>query len=95
MHLRKFSFLFILFYLSNIYIYSQEGSRSSLENERDVTFSKIQEAEKILLETEKSKKLTVGRLNVINKQIKNSVICLIKSYFINVLLSIILLNEVD
>ena len=71
MHLRKFSFLFILFYLSNIYIYSQEGSRSSLENERDVTLSKIQEAEKILLETEKSKKLTVGRLNVINKQIKN------------------------
>ena len=71
MHLRKFSFLYILFYLSNIYIYSQEGSRSSLENERDVTLSKIQEAEKILLETEKSKKLTVGRLNVINKQIKN------------------------
>ena len=71
MHLRKFSFLFILFYLSNIYIYSQEGSRSSLENKRDVTLSKIQEAEKILLETEKSKKLTVGRLNVINKQIKN------------------------
>jgi len=71
MHLRKFSFLFILFYLSNIYIYSQEGSRSSLENERDLTLSKIQEAEKILLETEKSKKLTVGRLNVINKQIKN------------------------
>ncbi len=71
MHLRKFNFLFILFYLSNIYIYSQEGSRSSLENERDVTLSKIQEAEKILLETEKSKKLTVGRLNVINKQIKN------------------------
>tara|TARA_B100002051_G_scaffold152656_2_gene144350 strand:+ start:760 stop:1944 length:1185 start_codon:yes stop_codon:yes gene_type:complete len=71
MHLRKFSFLFILFYLSNIYIYSQEGSRSSLENERDVTLRKIQEAEKILLETEKSKKLTVGRLNVINKQIKN------------------------
>ena len=71
MHLRKFSFLFILFYLSKIYIYSQEGSRSSLENERDVTLSKIQEAEKILLETEKSKKLTVGRLNVINKQIKN------------------------
>ena len=71
MHLRKFSFLFILFYLSNIYIYSQEGSRSSLENERDVTLSKIQEAEKILLETEKSKILTVGRLNVINKQIKN------------------------
>ena len=71
MHLRKFSFLFILFYLSNIYIYSQEGSRSSLENERDVTLSKILEAEKILLETEKSKKLTVGRLNVINKQIKN------------------------
>ena len=58
MHLRKFSFLYILFYLSNIYIYSQEGSRSSLENERDVTLSKIQEAEKILLETEKSKKLT-------------------------------------
>ena len=71
MHLRKFSFLYILFYLSNIYIYSQEGSRSSLENERDVTLSKIQEAEKILLETEKSKILTVGRLNVINKQIKN------------------------
>ena len=72
MLLRKFSFLFILFYFSNIYIYSQEYSRTSLEKERDINLSKIQEAEKILQETENSKNLTVGKLNVINRQIKNS-----------------------
>ncbi len=71
MLLRKFSFLFILFYFSNIYIYSQEDSRTSLEKERDINLSKIQEAEKILQETENSKNLTVGKLNVINRQIKN------------------------
>ncbi len=71
MLLRKFSFLFILFYFSNIYIYSQEYSRTSLEKERDINLSKIQEAEKILQETENSKNLTVGKLNVINRQIKN------------------------
>ena len=32
---------------------------------------KIQEAETILKETEKSKNITVGKLNVINKQIRN------------------------
>ena len=37
----------------------------------DVNLVKIQEAETILKETEKSKNITVGKLNVINKQIRN------------------------
>tara|TARA_B100000029_G_scaffold439609_1_gene456269 strand:- start:496 stop:1683 length:1188 start_codon:yes stop_codon:yes gene_type:complete len=70
MFLRKFNtFLLILFFYS-FYQYSQQ-SRSLLEKERDDNLVKIQEAETILKQTEESKNITVGKLNVINKQIRN------------------------
>ena len=70
MRLRKFSFLFSIFYLLSIGLSSQQ-TRKSLEIERDTNLKKIDEAEKILKETEQSKNVTIGRLKVINKQINN------------------------
>ena len=70
MLLRKFNYFLIILLLYSFNQYSQQ-SRSSLENERDVNLVKIQEAETILKETERSKNITVGKLNVINKQIRN------------------------
>lgn len=70
MLLRKFNCFLIILLLYSFNQYSQQ-SRSSLEKERDVNLVKIQEAETILKETEKSKNITVGKLNVINKQIRN------------------------
>ncbi len=70
MLLRKFNYFLIILLLYSFNQYSQQ-SRSSLEKERDVNLEKIQEAETILKETEKSKNITVGKLNVINKQIRN------------------------
>ena len=70
MRLRKFSFLFSIFYLLSIGLNSQQ-TRKSLEIERDTNLKKINEAEKILKETEQSKNVTIGRLKVINKQINN------------------------
>ena len=70
MWLRKFSFLFSIFYLLSIGLNSQQ-TRKSLEIERNTNLKKINEAEKILKETEQSKNVTIGRLRVINKQINN------------------------
>ena len=70
MWLRKFSFLFLIFYVLSIGLNSQQ-TRKSLEIERDTNLKKINEAEKILKETEQSKNATIGRLKVINKQINN------------------------
>ena len=70
MRLRKFSFLFSIFYLLSIGLNSQK-TRKSLEIERNTNLKKINEAEKILKETEQSKNATIGRLRVINKQINN------------------------
>ena len=70
MRLRKFSFLFSIFYLLSIGLNSQQ-TRKSLEIERNTNLKKINEAEKILKETEQSKNVTIGRLKVINKQINN------------------------
>ena len=70
MLLRKFNYFLIILLLYSFNQYSQQ-SRSSLEKERNVNLVKIQEAENILKETEKSKNITVGKLNVINKQIRN------------------------
>ena len=70
MLLRKFNYFLIILLLYSFNQYSQQ-SISSLEKERDVNLVKIQEAETILKETEKSKNITVGKLNVINKQIRN------------------------
>ena len=70
MLLRRFDFLFFFLLLINSPLKSQQ-SRIELENERQKNLIKISEAEKILKETEKSKNVTTGKLNVINKQINN------------------------
>ena len=69
MLLRIFSFLSIfLFVFHNI---KCQDSRADLEKERDINIQKINEAEKILKETENTKIASIGRLNVINRQINN------------------------
>jgi septal ring factor EnvC (AmiA/AmiB activator) len=70
MLLRRFDFLLFFLLLINNPLKSQQ-TRIELENERQKNLIKISEAEKILKETEKSKNVTTGKLNVINKQIKN------------------------
>ncbi|MEE3113217.1 MAG: peptidoglycan DD-metalloendopeptidase family protein [Bacteroidota bacterium] len=70
MLLRRFDLLVLLLVLINSPLKSQQ-TRIELENERQKNLIKISEAEKILKETEKSKNVTTGKLNVINKQINN------------------------
>ena len=70
MLLKRFDLLFLLLVLINSPLKSQQ-TRIELENERQKNLIKISEAEKILKETEKSKNVTTGKLNVINKQINN------------------------
>ena len=70
MFLRKFNSFLLILLIYSFSSYSQQ-SRSSLEKERDENLVRIQEAETILDQTEKSKNITVGKLNVINKQIRN------------------------
>ena len=70
MFLIKFNSLLLILLIYSFSSYSQQ-SRSSLEKERDENLVRIQEAETILDQTEKSKNITVGKLNVINKQIRN------------------------
>ena len=69
MLLRKFNLLLVLL-LFSISLNGQQ-TRLELEKERKKDLLKISEAEKILRDTEKSKNVTTGKLNVINKQINN------------------------
>ena len=66
---KTFSYLLLFIFLINGL--SGQESRVKLENEREVNIQKINDAEKILLETEKSKIVSIGRLKVINRQISN------------------------
>ena len=70
MFLRKFNSFLLILLIYSFPFYSQQ-SRSSLEKERDENLVRIQEAETILDQTERSKNITVGKLNVINRQIRN------------------------
>ena len=70
MLLKRFDLLVLVLLLINSSLKSQQ-TRIELENERQKNLIKISEAEKILKETEKSKNVTTGKLNVINKQINN------------------------
>lgn len=70
MLLKRFNLLVLVLLLINSPLQSQQ-TRIELENERQKNLIKISEAEKILKETEKSKNVTTGKLNVINKQINN------------------------
>ncbi len=65
------TFSFLVIYIFLIYPLRAQESRSNLENEREVNIQKINEAEKILKETENSKTVSIGRLKVINRQINN------------------------
>ena len=69
MLLRIFSFLSIFFFV--FHNTKSQESRADLERERDLNIQKINEAEKILKETENTKIASIGRLNVINRQINN------------------------
>ena len=69
MLLRIFSFLSIFFFV--FHNTKCQESRADLERERDLNIQKINEAEKILKETENTKIASIGRLNVINRQINN------------------------
>ncbi|MFL2991734.1 MAG: murein hydrolase activator EnvC family protein [Cytophagales bacterium] len=66
---KTFSYLLLFIFLING-LRGQE-SRVKLENDREVNIQKINDAEKILIETEKSKTVSIGRLKVINRQISN------------------------
>ena len=69
MLLRIFSFLSIFFFV--FHNTKCQESRVDLERERDLNIQKINEAEKNLKETENTKIASIGRLNVINRQINN------------------------
>jgi len=69
MLLRRFNFLFVFLLFS--FSLNGQQTRLDLEQERENNLLKISEAEKILKDTEKSKNVTTGKLNVINKQINN------------------------
>ena len=72
MLLKRFDLLVLVLLLINSPLKSQQ-TRIELENERQKNLIKISEAEKILKETEKSKNVTIGKLNVINKQINSEI----------------------
>ena len=67
---KRFNLLFLFFIYAGSYLNSQD-SREDLEREREINIKKIEEAEKILFESEKTKTVSIGKLRVINKQIIN------------------------
>ena len=67
---KRFNLLFLFFIYAGSYINSQD-LREDLEREREINIKKIEEAEKILFESEKTKTVSIGKLRVINKQIIN------------------------
>ncbi len=73
MMLRSCNFYFIIFVsLISIEGFSQQ-TRQSLEKEKAENIKKIKEGEKILNETEIVKKATIGKLNVVKRQINSRV----------------------
>jgi septal ring factor EnvC (AmiA/AmiB activator) len=61
-------FIILLLFISP-YLYGQK-SKSQLENEKRQNQQKIEEAQKILKETEESKKSSVGQLRALNREIE-------------------------
>jgi len=71
--LRNYSiFLFIIISISSYQVFSQQ-TRQSLEREKNENIRKIKEGEKILNETETVKRATIGKLNVVKRQINSRV----------------------
>ena len=65
--------LFFLFFLFCIYTGFSQQTRESLEREKNENLNKIQEGQKILKETEIVKNATLGKLNVVKRQINSRV----------------------
>ena len=65
--------LFFLFFLFCIHTGFSQQTRESLEREKNENLNKIQEGQKILKETEIVKNATLGKLNVVKRQINSRV----------------------
>ena len=65
--------LFFLFFLVCVYAGFSQQTRESLEREKNENLNKIQEGQKILKETEIVKNATLGKLNVVKRQINSRV----------------------
>ncbi|MCZ6521697.1 MAG: peptidase M23, partial [Bacteroidetes bacterium] len=63
-------FLLIAFSLTSLLPVTAQKNKSDLEKDKKENLLKIQEAEKILSQTEIKKKSTLGQLNAINRQIE-------------------------
>jgi len=63
--------IFGLIFLLPLHGFSQK-SKAQLEQEKRNALNKLEEAQKILQETEKEHKVSVGQLNALNQQIKAS-----------------------
>ncbi len=65
--------LFFLFFLVCVYAGFSQQTRESLEREKNENLNKIKEGQKILKETEIVKNATLGKLNVVKRQINSRV----------------------
>ena len=72
MKLRSCNFIFI-FFLVCIHSGFSQQTRESLEREKNENLNKIKEGQKILKETEVVKNATLGKLNVVKRQINSRV----------------------
>ena len=63
-------FLFIIISTLSYQLFAQQ-TRQSLEKEKNENIKKIKEGEKILNETETVKRATIGKLNVVKRQISS------------------------
>ena len=72
MKLRSCNFIFIFFLVCIHSAFSQQ-TRESLEREKNENLNKIKEGQKILKETEVVKNATLGKLNVVKRQINSRV----------------------
>ncbi len=73
MMLRSYNFYLIIFvFLISLKGFSQQ-TRQSLEQEKAENIKRIKEGEKILNETEVVKKATIGKLNIVKRQINSRV----------------------
>ena len=72
MKLRSCNFIFI-FFLVCIHSGFSQQTRESLEREKNENLNKIKEGQKILKETELVKNATLGKLNVVKRQINSRV----------------------
>ncbi|HCW06339.1 MAG TPA: peptidase M23 [Cytophagales bacterium] len=73
--------LFAVFFLNSTFLFAQRKNKVQLQKERQQNIERIKETEKILEETEKEKKNTLGELTALNRRInqQESLVGTIKS----------------